>query len=56
MASFGGFPKEYKSMGYGKLKKFFDDKFKEKCPDAAFDKEAAKIEVYPPKKKLQKEE
>jgi hypothetical protein len=51
MAKFGGFPIEFKTMGYGKLKKWFEKNIKSKCPDLDFDKEAEKIGVKPPKKK-----
>lgn len=53
---FGGFPKAYSNLTYGKLKKIFDSKYKSNCPDADFDEECKKIGVYPPKKKAPKKE
>ena len=41
MAIFGGFPKAYKHLSFDELEKLFNEKFKEKCPDANFKKEAA---------------
>jgi hypothetical protein len=54
MAKFGGFPLEFKSLGYGKLKKW-NEAHGFKCPEADFDKEAKKIGLEPPKKKAPKE-
>lgn len=54
MAKFGGFPKEFKSFGYGNLKKWFTKHVEPKCPDADFENEAKKIGVLPPKKKATK--
>ena len=51
MAKFGGFPKEFNSLGYGKLKKWFEKHIKPNCPDADFNKEAKLIGVEAPKKK-----